>query len=228
MTPGALQGIAQRVARTQDAPNSVSSTFHQASFQAEPAQGTLRRANGARVAVLPADFLLALHLHLFERFAENAQNVLYRCGYEQGLQDMVRLNQELRDQYGSGSFDFWQMDEKFILDSWWAQLAQAGWGRCTFDLTALSRGITVVELEHSPIAAALGHTEHPTCHFLAGLFAGVTSFYQRAERHATELECCATGADRCRFVVAGGGAVDSAEGWRQQGVAAAEIIRRLH
>jgi predicted hydrocarbon binding protein len=205
----------------------VSSKFQHASFQADPAQGTLRRTNGARLAVVPAEFLLALHLYLFERFAENAQDVLYRSGYEQGLQDMMLLNQELRDQYGSGSFDFWQMDEKFILDSWWGQLAQAGWGRCTFDLTAHSRGIAFVELEDSPVAAALGNTEHPICHFLAGLFAGAVSFYERAERHATELECRAAGADRCRFVVAGGGAVDSAEGWRQQGVAVAEIMRRL-
>ncbi len=227
MTRGASQGIANRFARIDRPPNSVHSTFQQASFQSDPARGTLRRANGARLAVIPANFLLALHLHLFERFAENTQDVLYRSGYDQGLQDMGRLNQELRSQYASASFDFWQMDAKFILDSWWAPLAQAGWGRCTFDLTALARGVAFVEMENNPIAEALGSAEHPICHFFAGLFAGGLSFFERTENHATEIECRAANGERCRFIVAGGGAVDSAEGWRQQGVSAAEIMRRL-
>jgi predicted hydrocarbon binding protein len=205
----------------------VSSTFRQISIQANPDQGSLRRANGSRLAVVPSDFLLALHVHLIERFAESSQDVLYRSGYEQGLEDMVRLNRELREQYGGPNTDLWQMDAKFILNSWWEPLAQAGWGRCAFDLTALSRGIAFVELESSPIAQALGATEHPICHFFAGLFAGALSIFERAERHATEIECRAAGGSLCRFVVAAGGDVDSAEGWRQQGVSAAEIIRRL-
>jgi predicted hydrocarbon binding protein len=205
----------------------VSSTFHQTIFQSNSAQGSIRRANGSRLAVVPSDFLLSLHVHLIERFADNSQDVLYRSGYEQGLQDMVRLNRELREQYGGGSTDLWQMDAKFILNSWWEPLAQAGWGRCTFDLAALARGVAFVELEDSPIAAALGHTEHPICHFFAGLFAGAMSFFERAERHATEIECRSAGGALCRFVVAAGDNIDSAEGWRQQGVSATEIIRRL-
>jgi predicted hydrocarbon binding protein len=177
--------------------------------------------------VVPADFLLSLHLHLFERFADNSQDLLYRAGFDQGLQDMTRLVGELGEKFGRGTFDLWQADAKFILGTWWESLQQAGWGRCEFDCGALTRGVTLVTLENSPIAAALGRAEHPICHFLAGLFAGVMSFYERAERHATELECRSCGAGACRFLIAAGGEVDAAEGWRQQGVPAAEILRRL-
>ena len=203
------------------------STLSQSNIQTDPGKGALRRASGARVAVVPAEFLLALHLQLFERFADNSQDILYRAGYEQGLQDFVRLNQELKAQYGARSFDLWQMDAKFILNAWWEPLSDAGWGPCKFDLGALSRGIAVIEMADSPIAAALQGTEFPICHFFAGLFAGAMSFYERAERHATELECRAAGGTKCRFVVGPGGAVDSAESLRQQGISAAEIIRRL-
>lgn len=205
----------------------MSSTLSQTNIQTDPTKGALRRANGARVAVVPADFLLALHLQLFERFADNSQDVLYRAGYEQGLQDFVRLNQELKAQYGNRSFDLWQMDAKYILNAWWEPHAEAGWGPCSFDLAAMSRGIAVVEMADSPIAAALAGTEFPICHFFAGLFAGAISFYERAERHATEVECRAAGGARCRFIVGPGSNVDSSESLRQQGVAAAEIIRRL-
>jgi predicted hydrocarbon binding protein len=205
----------------------VSTAQRHASLQSNPAEGTLRRADGARLAVVPVELLVALHHHLFDQFSEESQDLLYRSGFEQGLQDMVRLNQELREQYGSGTFDLWQMDAKFILDTWWDTLSQAGWGSCSFDLAAFARGVVVVELDASPVAAALGRTDHPICHFFAGLFAGVISFFERAERHATEIECRAAGGATCRFLVANGGDVDSAEGWRQQGMPAAEIIRRL-
>ncbi len=205
----------------------MSSFNRQVPLQCDAAQGSIRHATGARLAAIPAEFLLALHLSLFERFADNSQDILYRTGYEQGLQDMVRLNAEMRARYGGEAFDLWQMDAKFILESWWQPLAWAGWGNCGFDLTSAARGLVVVEFPHSPIAAALGRTEHPICHFFAGLFAGALSFYDRAERHATEIECRAAGGAKCRFVVAPGGMVDSAEGWRQQGATADEIVRRL-
>ncbi len=227
MTPGASQGIASRVALSPATPDPVPSSPRQTFYKTDPTQGTLRLASGARLAVVPLDFLRAVHVQLFEHFSDNCQDLLYRSGYEQGLQEMVQLNEDLQEQYGGGSFDLWQMDAKFILETWWSLHAQAGWGRCTFDLTALTRSIVVIDLEDNPIPAALGHSEYPICHFFAGLFAGVVSFYERAERHATELECRAVAGPRCRFVVAAGGDVDSAEGLRQQGVATAEILGRL-
>lgn len=196
-------------------------------FQPNPTEGSLRRSDGLRLAAVPANFLLALHQHLFEHFADNCQDLLYRSGYEQGLQDMRRVNLELRQQFGSGSFDLWQMDAKFILNTWWEPLAAAGWGECTFDFAAQSRGITVVALADSPVADAVAHVEHPICHFFAGLFAGAMSFYERSERHGTEITCRAAGGDQCRFVIAPGNEVDTIEGWRQQGLAEAEILRRL-
>lgn len=201
--------------------------LRQTFVQPNPTEGSLRRANGARLAAVPADFLLALHQHLFETFPDTGQDVLYRCGYEQGLKDMLRLNQELKEQYGSGTFDLWQMDAKFILTSWWQPLEEAGWGSCTFDFSALARGVAVIELEDSPVATAVEQIDHPICHFFAGLFAGAVSFYERAERHGAELECRAAGGAKCRFVIAPGAEVDSAEGWRQQGLPAAEIVQRL-
>lgn len=203
------------------------SSNRQAPLQPDPAQGSLREADGRRLAVAPADLLLSLHLALFERFADNSQDVLYRSGYEQGLQEMLRLNAFLREQYGGDAFDLWQMDAKFILDAWWQPLARAGWGSCSFDFTLLARGIAIADMADSPIASALGSTDHPICHFLAGLLAGALSFFERAECHATEIECRAAGGKKCRFVIAPGDVIDSAEGWRQQGVSADDIVRRL-
>ena len=196
-------------------------------FHPDSAQGSLRRVDGQRVAALSVEWVHALHFALLEQFTDNAQDVLYRSGYDWGLQDMVRLNQHLHTKIGGGNFDLWQLDPKFILDSWWAPLAEAGWGRCTFDLVAVSRGIVFVDLQGSVIAAALAGSDQPVCHFYAGLFAGALSFFERAERHAVEVQCSGLGAATCLFVIGPGAEVDAAETWRQQGVAAAEILRRL-
>jgi uncharacterized protein len=187
--------------------------------------GSIRRPDGERLAAIPAPLMQSLHFALVESLGETAQDVLYRSGYEWALQDMLRLNQQLRGKFGGG-WDFWQADAKFILESWWAPLDAAGWGVAAFDCSALNRGITFVELRQS-IAAALVRADQPVCHLHAGLLAGALSFFDRHERHAVEVQCRAMGKETCTFIVGPGAEVDSAEAWRQQGTPAAEIVRRL-
>jgi uncharacterized protein len=167
-----------------------------------------------------------LHVTLVEQFAENAQDVLYRVGYEWGLQDLIRLAQQTQRQ-SAGRRDLWQTDAKSNLESWWTALADAGWGHCTFELAAPARGVATVELHDSAVVAALGASDQPICHLYAGLFAAALSFLQRTERHCVEIQCAALGAATCQFIVAAGSEIDSAETWRQQGTPASEIIRRL-
>lgn len=183
-------------------------------------------AAGLRTAALSADSLHALHGALIEQFGENAPDVLYRSGYEWALQDMVRLQNQLQQAIGPAT-DFWQMDAKFILDSWWTPLADAGWGQNVFNTASLSRGILFSELHGSAVATAFAGSDQPVCHLYAGLFAGALSFFDRTERHAAELQCAACGGTSCVFVIGAGAEVDAAETWRQQGVTAVEITRRL-
>ena len=178
------------------------------------------------MAALSLEFVQALHLAIIEQFGEYAQDVLYRSGYEWGLQEMIRLNQQLREDLG-GNFDLWQAEAKFILEAWWEPLVEAGWGRCAFDLAKIARGIVWVELRGSVVAAAFPGSDDPVCHIYAGMFGGALSFFERSERHAVEIECAGARAALCRFLIAGGAEIDRAETWRQQGTAPAEIAQRL-
>ena len=195
-------------------------------FGFDSSQGSLRGPDGARVAALSTEFVQTLHVSLLDQFAENAQDVLYRSGYEWGLQDLVRVTQQLKNQLGART-DIWQMDAKFLLESWWAPLAEAGWGQVGFDCAAQARGVVFVELRDSAVVEALGASDQPVCHWYAGALAAAFSFLERAERHAVELQCRSMGATSCQFLVAPGAEIDSAETWRQQGTTAAEIVRRL-
>ena len=204
----------------------MSNILRQLTFQPEPSHGALYRAGGERAAAFPAELIRGLHVALGEQLGETAANVLYRCGFEWSLQDMVQLNRHLHEEIGGGT-DLWQMDAKFILDSWWTPMVDAGWGRATFDTSAVSRGILFVDLQYSAVAPAFPGTPHPVCHLYAGLFGGALSFFDRNERHAAEIQCVAAGAPSCKFVVAPGPEIDPVEAWRQEGIAPEEIIRRL-
>jgi predicted hydrocarbon binding protein len=196
-------------------------------FHRDAAEGALRLPDGRRVIALATPLLQHLHVALRETLGEAAREILYRTGYEWALQTMLRLHQRLRNEFVTGDFDFWGLDPKLAIEAWWSPFRLSGWGTLTLDVSSLERGLAFVELHESAVASEVVAAKEPACHLYAGLFAGAISFFTRAERHAVEVECRAMNADRCRFVVGPGAEVDSAEVWRQQGAAAAEIVRRL-
>ncbi len=195
-------------------------------FRHKSAEGSIQSGDGQRIAALPQPLLHSLHGAMVESLGRSSRDALYRTGFEWALQEMLRLNQQMHDKFGGG-FDFWQMDAKFVLDSWWSPLESMGWGAATFDLSAVSRGIVLVELRSSAVAAALNGAKEPVCHLHAGLFAGSLSFFDRVERHAVEVQCAAMGHESCNFVVGPGADIDSAETWRKEGASAADIGRRF-
>ena len=196
-------------------------------FRAAPAEGALRLADGQRVAAVSAEFLQSLHEGLVQDLGDTARHALYACGYEWSLQDMALLTRRLAAELAGGDLDLWQLDVRFVLDTWWAPLTAAGWGAWTLDLSTQLKGITFVELRHSAIAAILPGAPAPVCHLYAGLFAGALSFFERSEHHATEIQCAALGHATCRFVIGPGAQIDAVESWRKQGASADEIRRRL-
>jgi len=192
------------------------------------ATGALGNSAGHRFAVLPASFWSTFSAELARPLNDQTRHALYKFGYEWALQDMVRLSHQLVAEFGGGAnLDLWQMDAKFVLDRWWASCNTSGWGSCTLDVSALSRGISFVEVRNGIVEPANSGTTQPTCHLYSGLFAGALSFFERIERHAVEVQCVALGAPSCRFVVGPGPQIDTVESWRQQGITPDEIRRRL-
>ena len=186
----------------------------------------LRDAEDRPQPAAPLEFVRSLHFRMLETYGDDTQDMLYRSGYEWGLQEMKALNGRLREEYG-GDSDLWQMDPKFVLDSWWAPLLAGGWGVWSISAAAKARGVTVIDLRHSLVADALPGAEYPVCHLYAGLFAGGLSFFERAERHGVEISCRAVGAEMCTFVIGPGGDIDSVEASRQQGASVADIVARF-
>jgi predicted hydrocarbon binding protein len=196
-------------------------------FRHDAAHGVIRLPDERRIIACSESLLQQLHMAIIEQLGETAQDALYRTGYEWGLQEMLRLTRQLRAESGDPNFNLWQQNAEDILARWWSVAESLGWGAATFDVRAAARGFTFVELRHSATAEAFAGADQPVCHLYAGFFAGALSFCTRAERHGVEIQCAAMNHPACKFVVGPGPDVDAAEAWRQQGVAAPEILRRL-
>lgn len=193
------------------------------------AEGAIFLPDGRRVAAWPEILLRTLHETLAPDAPDAARLQLYRAGYEWGLQELLHLSRRVREESGAGSdHDLWQTDAAVVFERWSAPLAVAGWGTWSLDRSAHASGITVVELRHSAVAAALQSSTAaaaPVCHLYAGLFAGALSFYDRAESHALETSCVALGHDCCRFIVGPGPVIDRAETALHKGAAHDAILR---
>jgi predicted hydrocarbon binding protein len=198
-----------------------------AALQASLAEGALRHGDGQRVVVVPRFLLSELRAALDQEFGAGAGHVAYCIGFEWALREMTLVGQRMRDQPGGGQRDLWQSD----LDSWWEPFSAGGWGRCHF--TTLPRGLVIADVTGSAVAAAglapdAGRPpSEPICNLYAGLFAGALSFFQRAERHAVEVQCAALGAPLCVFVAGASAEIDQVATWRQQNLPTDEIRRRI-
>ena len=193
-------------------------------FKSDLTTGKLLCQDGQRSVALVMGLLQSFHSVLNENFGESSKDLLYRSGFEWGLQEMLALNSRLQPGKGIG---LGQMEPQYVFDSWGKCLRACGHGTASFDFTRLDRGIALVELQQSAIASALEGAGQPACHLYAGLFAGAFSFYDRVERHAVEIQCAALGQPACTFIVGPGSDVDAAEAARQKGAGTAEILSRL-
>lgn len=184
--------------------------------------------DGRRGAGWSGISLQALHRSLSLENPDADKHLIYRIGFEWGLQDFLQVSLRVRDELGrQPGEDLWKLDAAAAFERWAAPLTAAGWGRWKFDRSARASGITLVELHASAIAASLASPvpSDPVCHLYAGLFAGALSFYDRTELHAVETECAALGSPCCRFLVAPGPIIDRAETARRGGANHDAIVR---
>jgi len=190
-------------------------------------RGEIRLRDGQRAAMVSEDFIVGLHSGLEEDVGDAANLIMYKCGFEWGLEDMKRFNDRMRHEFGGGRLDIWQMNPRFVFECWWWPLTIEGWGAWTLDLSFQERNITFVEIRNSAVAFSMKQVGKPVCHMYAGMFAGVLSFFEKTERQSIEVQCYSMGNDRCKFMIGPERQVNAAEFWRQEGATAEEIRNRI-
>lgn len=88
--------------------------------------------------------------------------------------------------------------------------AERGWGRPGFDFRWTNEGLVVLTVERSALAEAAprphtrggdGPPSDLACHLLAGAFSGLMTYVAERRLTAREVECRASGAERCTFAL---------------------------
>lgn len=196
-------------------------------FKADPENGALYFRDGERAAKVTESFINGLHLGMEEEVGDSAGLLMYRCGHQWALRDMKRFSERMRQEFGGGKIDIWQMNKRFVLETWWWPLIIEGYGDWRVDFGFENNGIVVVELRNSAVAQSMGMVGKPVCHMYAGLFAGVFSFLDKAERGGIEIQCYAMGNDVCKFLIGSQKQVNAVEFWRKEGANAKEILDKI-
>ncbi len=193
----------------------------------EEATGSIYLRDGQRAVYASEDFVSGLHSGLHHEVDDASNLIMYRCGFEWGINDMKRFNHRMRHEFGGGKTDVWQMNRQFVFESWWWPLTVEGWGAWTVDFGFEKQGMTFVTIRNSAVAQSMERVGKPVCHMYAGLFAGAFSVFEREERGAIEVQCYAMSNDCCKFLIGGQEKVNAAEFWRREGANAQEILDRI-
>jgi len=196
-------------------------------FRYSKDEGSIYLRDGQRASKVSEAFINGLHLGIEEEVGSGSGLVMYRCGQEWALQDMRRFNARMRQEFGGGKLDIWQMNPRFIWECWWWPLTVAGFGGWTLDLSFQDKDITMVEIRNSAVAKSMRMIGRPVCHLYAGLFAGAFSFYHRRDLQSIEVQCYAMGNDVCKFLISDEKRVNAVEFWRDEGASASQILENL-
>ncbi|HMW00747.1 MAG TPA: 4-vinyl reductase [Acidobacteriota bacterium] len=193
----------------------------------DPETQNLYLRDGQRAVYASEDFIVGLHSGLTQEVGDAANLIMYKCGYEWGVNDMKRFSERMRHEFGGGKLDVWQMNRQFVMESWWWPLTVEGWGGWTIDFGFEKQSMVFITIRNSAVAKSMEQVGKPVCHMYAGMFAGVFSVYEREERDAIEVQCYAMGNDSCKFLISKKDKVNAAEFWRREGANAQEILERL-
>lgn len=194
-------------------------------YQRERSSGLIRNVYGQRILRVTEDFITGLLAGLEDEVGDRAGIVMYEAGYAWGMEDMKGFVKRSQAEF---EVEFSKMGMGMMLETWWWPLTIEGWGTWQYDFREAKREMLFVDLYESAVAKTLGDIGKVVCYFYAGLFSAVFSVLARKEYGCVEIQCYATGADHCRFLIAQNERVDAAAFWRSQGASSKDIMKKVH
>lgn len=194
-------------------------------YQRNRQQGVITNVYGQRVLRVTEDFITGILGGLEDEMGDRAAQIMYDAGYAWGVEDMRNFVPRSQAEF---EVEFEKMGMGMMLETWWWPLTIEGWGTWQFDFREAKRDMLFVDLFESAVAKTLGDIGKVVCFFYAGLFASVFSVLARRNYGCVEIQCYATGADHCRFLISHAERVNAAEFWRSQGANSKDIMKKVN
>ncbi|VTS04420.1 V4R domain-containing protein [Tuwongella immobilis] len=193
-------------------------------FEHDPKAGIVRNVYGQRVVRVSEDFITGLLAGLEEEVGEAAGEIMYKAGYQWGLEDMASFVPRVQAEF---LVQFEKMSMGMMLESWWWPLQIEGWGAWRYDFRQHKQGLIFIDLYESAVAQSLGDVGKVVCYFYAGMFAAVFSVLARRELAGIEIQCYSMGEDYCKFLISTAKRVNAAAFWRNEGATSKDILKKL-
>ncbi|MEL6543549.1 MAG: V4R domain-containing protein [Myxococcota bacterium] len=193
-------------------------------FLQTEASGRLVNRYRQRAMLVTEDFIVGFQVALEEEVGDAAGEIMYRCGYEWGKQDVVGFEQRFTQEFGVPPAD---MIFGMVLETWWWPLQVAGWGKWRYDLSHREEGLIFVDIWDSAVARSIGNVGHVVCHYYAGMFASVFGHFANRELSGIEIQCYSMGEDYCKFLIGSAKRINAAQFWVREGASTSEILTKL-
>jgi predicted hydrocarbon binding protein len=193
-------------------------------FRHDPARGVVTNVYGQRVVRVSEDFVVAVLGSLEEEVGDAAGEIMYKVGYEWGMEDMRSFARRVQAEF---EVEMSKMAMGLLLETWWWPLQIEGWGAWRYDFRQGKQGLIFIDLFESAVAQSLGNVGKVVCYFYAGLFAAVFSVLAKRQLAAIEIQCYSMGEDYCKFLISTDKRVNAAAFWRQEGATSKDIQKRL-
>lgn len=193
-------------------------------FVRDRMKGTVKNVYGQRILYVTEEFVTGLLAGLEEEVGDAAGEVMYRCGYHWGLQDMKTYTARAQAEFEVQFNKLWM---GMMLENWWWPLQIEGWGAWRFDFRQGKQGLIFIDLFESAVAKTIGNVGKVMCYFYAGLFAAVFTVLSKRELSCIEIQCYSMGEDHCKFLVATNKRVNAAAFWRNEGASSKDIQSKI-
>lgn len=178
-----------------------------------------------RTVFVNEDFIVGLQKGLEKEVDDVAPIIMYKCGYQWGLEDMKNFDTRFAQEFEWTTMR--KMNTEMVLETWWWPFQLTGWGAWGFDFSHKKQGLIFVDLYNSAIAQSIGNVGKVVCHFYAGLFAGVFTYLTQKELNGIEIQCYSMGESYCKFLLGSEKKVNAADFWVQEGAKAEEILAKV-
>ena len=193
-------------------------------YEHDAEHGTVRNVYGQRVIRVAEDFVVGVLGALEDEVGDAAGEIMYRCGYEWGLEDMKSFAARVQPEFGVALS---KMNTGMLLETWWWPLTIEGWGTWAYDLRQAKQGLIFINLWESAVAQPIGNVGKMVCYFYAGLFAAVFSTLARKSLACIEIQCYAMGEDNCKFLISTHKRVNVAAFWKNEGATIKDIMKKI-
>lgn len=193
-------------------------------FQHDRTTGILRNVYGQRCIYVTEDFVTGLLAGLEEEVGDAAGEIMYKCGYEWGREDMKSFTERAQAEF---EVEFSKMRMGMMLETWWWPLQIEGWGGWRYDFRQGKQGLIFIDLYESAVAQSLGNLGKVVCYFYAGMFAAVFSTLAKRELACIEIQCYSMGEDYCKFLISTSKRVNAAAFWRNEGATSKDIMKKV-